>query len=973
MPTPDLLQQDGLTLDERFFARIAVKNGLLSEADLALATRERVTSGRALPEVLKGRGLLTEAQIGKVREAQIASQVVRIDSLYADILVRGRLVPRSTIEEAFAEQRRRRYKVRIGDLLVANKTLSVEGHKAVLDALLKRVTEDEPQTGSTVEGRAMKAEELSNLGRLAPQAPPPPPAPPPAPPPPAPPPPPAKRPPSGRERLPVEPRANEDPEPAKKFDPDSTSETALLARAPRAKGIPRTVTVDPPEGASFLESNAKILGARGMPKIPKTGASPVRSEALSEDDEQENLLASALELRLSSVDDKNELREDDKKRVAEDYSRVDSNAAPVLARVARTASSEPGEDFSPDRWLQKNKGKKRLARRLGLACGFLALGGLAAAAAVAVNHRAALTETENLLAAADKLASADAARAFAQARDRLAQAHGFGVLEQRWLVLEARITTGEARAIALAALDVQDPKSAQAALQSALQHVPADDDEDRRVLLSLLNQADKAALVAAGNAAEERRDWRTAVDCFRTANAEAAQQRVRKRMSDDLQELKALALKNREKPDRDALASALKLYFEIWNDPIYQGLLDDVDFQLALRSAQEALAAGDTARAVEQARRALKLREGDAEANAVLERAIKRQDLDRLLDKARSEARDSRLEEAARDFEEALRSASGDERKSVEGELAAVKSRLGELEVWKKLLARRREVVELGRAGDWDGVIAKLPELERLGEKETARVRSFAQRAKGMSLVPAGPCELGSDDLTKDSKHLIRPKKVQDVPGFLMDTTEVTNRSYAEFVKATGHATPTVWKDNLILANGQPAKRNGEVQKTFPPGEDRHPVTGITWQDATDFATWAGKRLPQDAEWEKAARGTKGQKYPWGAGDEPPPDIRINSETYVKAAPCGDSKSDVSPFKVRDMAGNVAEWCSDAFPTQDGKKHRIIRGSSFRKRVQDARGYAREEGDEKGAWEDVGFRSVLELTEAPAWLADELK
>src|SRR4051794_30266124 len=111
MPTPDLASKDGLSLDERFFARIAVKNGLLSETDLALATRDRVASGRSLPEVLRSRGLLSDTQIAKVREAQAASQVVRIDSLYADIVVQRRLAPRSAVEEAFAEQRRRRYRV----------------------------------------------------------------------------------------------------------------------------------------------------------------------------------------------------------------------------------------------------------------------------------------------------------------------------------------------------------------------------------------------------------------------------------------------------------------------------------------------------------------------------------------------------------------------------------------------------------------------------------------------------------------------------------------------------------------------------------------------------------------------------------------------------------------------------------------------------------------------------------------------
>ena len=93
----------------------------------------------------------------------------------------------------------------------------------------------------------------------------------------------------------------------------------------------------------------------------------------------------------------------------------------------------------------------------------------------------------------------------------------------------------------------------------------------------------------------------------------------------------------------------------------------------------------------------------------------------------------------------------------------------------------------------------------------------------------------------------------------------------------------------------------------------------------------------------------------------------------MRTAPCGDSRSDVSPFKVHDMAGNVAEWCSDPFPTQDSKKHRVIRGGAYRKPVSGARCYAREEGEEGRAWDDVGFRCVLDLSQAPAWLVEGLR
>ena len=126
------------------------------------------------------------------------------------------------------------------------------------------------------------------------------------------------------------------------------------------------------------------------------------------------------------------------------------------------------------------------------------------------------------------------------------------------------------------------------------------------------------------------------------------------------------------------------------------------------------------------------------------------------------------------------------------------------------------------------------------------------------SRAAARSCRTGRDD-RNHGRHLYdrkrrwraaeQPKHRVDLPAFYLDRAEVTNAAYKKFVDATRHKPPSNWTGS-----------------SFPDGRDNFPVTGVTWQDAADYAAWAGKRLPTEAEWEAAARGTDGRKYPWGNG-----------------------------------------------------------------------------------------------------------
>ncbi|MBI1790719.1 MAG: formylglycine-generating enzyme family protein [Acidobacteria bacterium] len=167
---------------------------------------------------------------------------------------------------------------------------------------------------------------------------------------------------------------------------------------------------------------------------------------------------------------------------------------------------------------------------------------------------------------------------------------------------------------------------------------------------------------------------------------------------------------------------------------------------------------------------------------------------------------------------------------------------------------------------------------------------------EGMVLVPAGEFLMGRTKLTPDDKTKMRPIVLLDdrpdhkvwLDAFFIDKTEVTQGQYAKFLAATGRKPPYHW-------SRRPA--------------DDYPIYNVDWEDARAYCAWAGKRLPSEAEWERAARGgQEGRDYPWGDKADSKM-ARYNVETGPGAV----AQYPPNGFGISDMAGSVSEWTADWF------------------------------------------------------------
>jgi formylglycine-generating enzyme required for sulfatase activity len=198
-------------------------------------------------------------------------------------------------------------------------------------------------------------------------------------------------------------------------------------------------------------------------------------------------------------------------------------------------------------------------------------------------------------------------------------------------------------------------------------------------------------------------------------------------------------------------------------------------------------------------------------------------------------------------------------------------------------------------------------------------------------LIPAGTFTMGAMDVYRENDE--QPPHEVTLASFWMDQVEVTNGMYELCVRAEVCRLPKVFRsDNREDYFGNPEFRD-------------YPVVNIAWYDANVYCEWAGRRLPTEAEWERAARGDDKRNYPWG--DEPPNEYNSNSLNIVgDTTRVGSYAEGASPFGILDMAGNVWEWVADFYrpnyysisplenpqgPSEEEARSdlRVIRGGSF--------------------------------------------
>jgi len=197
-----------------------------------------------------------------------------------------------------------------------------------------------------------------------------------------------------------------------------------------------------------------------------------------------------------------------------------------------------------------------------------------------------------------------------------------------------------------------------------------------------------------------------------------------------------------------------------------------------------------------------------------------------------------------------------------------------------------------------------------------------------MVWIPGGAFVMGTNEVDRQGRAIEygltkpwfedeHPEHTVNLPGFYLDRNEVTNADFAAYVAATGSRIPGTW-----------------IASTYPDGTGNLPVASVNWYQADDYCKWAHKRLPTEAEWEKAARGTDGRLYPWGN------EFGLDKANLMSGSvqPAGLFPQGQSPYGVNDLIGNVWEWTADwylPYPGSKtefkdfGQKFKVVRGKSW--------------------------------------------
>lgn len=233
--------------------------------------------------------------------------------------------------------------------------------------------------------------------------------------------------------------------------------------------------------------------------------------------------------------------------------------------------------------------------------------------------------------------------------------------------------------------------------------------------------------------------------------------------------------------------------------------------------------------------------------------------------------------------------------------------------------------------------------------------------------VSAGEFNMGSDDLYEREK----PIHTVYLDAFWIDQTEVTNAMFVEFLNQMGNQSEGGVRWFLGVGEGLRVVQSDDEWQSQSDYRD-HPVVDVSWYGARAYCEWAGRRLPTEAEWEKAARGRlEGMMYPWGNED---PVCESGAENGAQYYDCGLNTMPVGTFAPNgyglfDMAGNVGEWLADWYdeeyynispdsnpPGPASGEGRVYRGGTFGSSERGINSARRKEGTPQVPWYSVGFR-----------------
>jgi formylglycine-generating enzyme required for sulfatase activity len=256
-------------------------------------------------------------------------------------------------------------------------------------------------------------------------------------------------------------------------------------------------------------------------------------------------------------------------------------------------------------------------------------------------------------------------------------------------------------------------------------------------------------------------------------------------------------------------------------------------------------------------------------------------------------------------------------------------------------------------------------------------------------LVPAGSFKMG--DNFGDGEPRERPVHVVYLDAYYIGKTEVTNGEFKKFYDDAAYGDKSLWPNGHVVPKNQnPYWNQPQNHGAGTPGSEAYALLGVNWDTAVAYCNWLSRktgkkyRLPTEAEWEKAARGTDQRRFPWGNQIDPSYANYVGAQKFDTARPAGfydgsvrdgfQTHSGASPYGALDMAGNLMEWCSDWYGRDyysvSAKKnpkgpetgaYRVLRGGAFFFESHDLRSYARSGGwPSTQAWRMTGLRVARE-------------